>query len=104
MRFKVFLEISERVMFAQKHINQWVDISNVFKNVKIAQVECLNNESTALLDIDNDSHVEFIILPTKRIGICIDSKYFIYSDKIQIRTLQDHRLYELSYGGVETCL
>lgn len=103
MRFKVFTELSERVAFAKKNINRWIDISNVFKNIKIAQVECLNNESSTLLDIDNDSHVEFIILPTNRIGVVIDSKYFIYADTIQIRTLEDHGLYELSCIGVLHC-
>ena len=104
MRFKFFTELSERVAFAKKNINQWIDISSVFKNVKyVAQLECFNNESTTIMDISEDSHVEFIILPTSRIGICIDSNYFIYSDTFNIRTLQDHALYELSCMGVLKC-
>lgn len=98
------IRLGEKVAIAKQKRNQWINISELFKNTRGAYVDCLNNESSTLLYIDSDSNVEIIILPTKRVGITINSNYFIYADKLSITTLSNSRKTTFDCEGVETCL
>lgn len=105
MSLNFTIRLGEKVAIAKQKRNQWINISELFINDKYgAYVECLNNESSTLLFINSDSNVEIIILPTKRVGISINSNYFIYADKLSIKRVIDCRKTTFDCEGVEICL